>query len=308
MDKIVITHPAMQHKEAAEAVLAGRFNGLKTRIMRVTGAMARALLVMILVVTPSAILPGIAMDDRQIVALIALFAAALTFAEYNSTYPSLLQFRDAPPFNRLRFLMLFLILLILSVLGGKGVEASPISLLSQAIAHEIGNALDFPLSPVNLVVMAFADTGLPEHEELIRSAAGMACFIALFSVLISVLFFRIKAWPLQERVFNIWINLPTFEPSAGGDIVRRLRRSACINLALGFLLPFAIPKVAALGLQGILPSGMLSPHIVVWIISLWAFYPANLLLRGAAMWRIAGLIRAWRAEHSSAAPASSAPE
>ena len=74
-----------------------------------TGAAVRAFLVMVLVATPSVILPGIGTDTKQMVALVALFAGALTFAEYNATYPSLVEFRDAPPFNRIRFLMLLAI-------------------------------------------------------------------------------------------------------------------------------------------------------------------------------------------------------
>ena len=53
------------------------------------------------------ILPGIGTDTKQIVALMAMFAGALVFMEYNAVYPSLVEFRDAPPFNRVRFLMLF---------------------------------------------------------------------------------------------------------------------------------------------------------------------------------------------------------
>ncbi|MEZ5798513.1 MAG: hypothetical protein R3D63_14200 [Paracoccaceae bacterium] len=41
------------------------------------------------------LLPGIGPDTKQMVALVALFAGALTFAEYNAVYPSLVEFRDA---------------------------------------------------------------------------------------------------------------------------------------------------------------------------------------------------------------------
>ena len=78
--------------------------------------MVRALLIVVLIATPSLMLPGVPSDTTQIVALVALFAAALTFFEYASTYPGLVEFRDAPPFNRLRFLSLFVTVLILSTI------------------------------------------------------------------------------------------------------------------------------------------------------------------------------------------------
>ncbi len=51
------------------------------------------------------------------VALVALFAGVLTFVEYNSAYPGLVEFRDAPPFNRVRFLMLFSTVFLLTVIA-----------------------------------------------------------------------------------------------------------------------------------------------------------------------------------------------
>ncbi len=45
-------------------------------------------------------------DTTQIVALLALLAAVFTFVEYFSAYPSFVEFRNAPPFNRLRFVAL----------------------------------------------------------------------------------------------------------------------------------------------------------------------------------------------------------
>ena len=86
-------------------------------ITRLAGAAIRALFVIILIAAPSLILPGTTADVSQIVTLVALFAAALTFFEYASTYPGLVEFRDAPPFNRIRFGSLFLTVVLLGALG-----------------------------------------------------------------------------------------------------------------------------------------------------------------------------------------------
>ena len=50
-------------------------------ISQLTGALVRAVLVMVLIATPSHLLPHVPHDTTQNVALVALFAAALTFYE-----------------------------------------------------------------------------------------------------------------------------------------------------------------------------------------------------------------------------------
>jgi hypothetical protein len=80
------------------------------------GAFVRAFLVMVLVATPSILLPGVGSDGKQMVALVAIFAGLLTFVEYNATYPGLIEFRDAAPYNRIRYLMLFAIVFFLAIL------------------------------------------------------------------------------------------------------------------------------------------------------------------------------------------------
>ena len=102
---------------ARHRIASIHIEGARAVVSRMTGAAVRAFLVMVLVATPSVILPGIGTDTKQMVALVALFAGALTFAEYNATYPSLVEFRDAPPFNRIRFLMLLAIVFTLSVVS-----------------------------------------------------------------------------------------------------------------------------------------------------------------------------------------------
>jgi hypothetical protein len=77
--------------------------GFRAVISRLSGAMVRAMLVVILISLPSLLLPNTSNDATQMVVLIAIFGAALTIFEYSSTYPGLVEFREAPPFNRIRF-------------------------------------------------------------------------------------------------------------------------------------------------------------------------------------------------------------
>lgn len=52
---------------------------------------------------PSLILPASATDSPEITLFISLLASALVMAEYAAHFPSFVEFRNAPPINRLRF-------------------------------------------------------------------------------------------------------------------------------------------------------------------------------------------------------------
>ena len=95
-------------KRGWQSISADRFEGGRAVVSQLTGAVVRAVLVMVLVATPSMLLVDITTDTKQMVALVAIFLGLLTFVEYNSAYPSLVEFRDAPPFNRIRFVALWL--------------------------------------------------------------------------------------------------------------------------------------------------------------------------------------------------------
>ena len=64
-------------------------------ISRLGGAAFRAILVVIMIVTPAMLLPGTSANVAQIVMLVAIFAAVLTFFEYSSSYPGLVEFRES---------------------------------------------------------------------------------------------------------------------------------------------------------------------------------------------------------------------
>lgn len=283
----------------AEGTLTLDDKGLTGVVSQVSGAIVRAILVMVLVATPSALLPGIGSDGQQMVALVALFAGLLTFVEYNATYPGLVEFRDAPPYNRTRYLMLFFILFFLSVAARNDHVPTTLGTLVEALSYLCGIALDFPYSPVRLVTLMLADS--PATAQAVRSAAGTSYMIALLSLGVFVLVLRFQDWPARSGAFNVWVNLPTFDPTVGGDVVTRLERDARVNLALGFVLPFVIPAVVKLGGKGLVVFDLAAPQTMVWMIAAWAFLPASLFMRGIAMARIAGMIRQKRAQEGEGA-------
>jgi hypothetical protein len=254
------------------------------------GAAVRAFLVALLVATPALLLPGTLAETTQMIALIALLAGLLTFVEYVSASPSLIEFRSAPPFNRMRYGALAATVLLLTLVCRGQVSPTPLSDAVSTIGTAIGQAMDFPFSPVRLVLLAAPPEASVVGIDLIRTLAGLAYVISLGTLLLFVAIVRLLDWPLRSGAFNFWINLPRFDPTTGGDILQRLKRDSHVNVALGFLLPFLIPAVLKTASVYATPLALTDPQTLIWTMSAWAFLPASLIMRGIALMRIADLI------------------
>lgn len=270
---------------------AVRAKGTVLGFSRWAGAGVRGLLVMIVIALPTIMLSESSRDSQQMVALIALFAGILTFVEYKAVYPGLIEFRDAKPFNSIRFLMLFATVFCLSAIERGRVTPSSLSELVHAVGALIGLAMDFPGSPVRLATMLMASDATEVQIGAVRTAAGMAYLISLMSLGIFVVLMRLGSWPRRDRPFNVWVNLPIFDPTSGGDVVDRLTRDARINIGFGFLLPFVTPLVVQIAAVSFEPLQLTSPQTLIWTMTAWAFLPASLFMRGIAMGRVADMIR-----------------
>lgn len=262
----------------------------KLVIGRMTGAAARGLFVALLVLLPALVLPGMAADSTQISVLVALLAAFLTFVEYNSNFPSIMEFRDAPPFNRLRFASLFVTVLLLSMILRGATEPTLLTGALTSLGTIIGNAVDFPYSPVRLVVLMLPESASPQLVASVRTSAGLAYLISLVAMTAFLILVRLMNWPARKGIFNVWVNLPLFDPTVGGDVVYRLQRDARVNIALGFLLPFIIPALVKAAADLIDPITLQNPQTLIWTLSAWAFLPASMIMRGLAMGRVADMI------------------
>ncbi|MEK6217483.1 MAG: hypothetical protein N2B03_09755, partial [Boseongicola sp.] len=253
----------------------------------------------LLLATPSLLLPGMKSDTAQIVTLIAIFGASLTFIEYASSYPGLVEFRDAPPFNRIRFGSLFITVVLLALMTRGQVAPSELTVIVGRIGASIGEVIDFPYSPVRLVVLMLPPDTSGSHSELVRNSAGMSYLISLLTLAVFIILQRVHRWPLRTGTFNVWVNLPTFDPTAGGDVVERLERDARFNIALGFLLPFLTPAVVKSATSLFGAVSLENPLTLIWTVAAWAFLPASLFMRGIAMGRIAGMISQKRRDNAS---------
>jgi hypothetical protein len=260
-------------------------------IARMAGAALRAVLVALVIAIPALMLPNIAADATQIVALMAILAAGLTFVEYNSTFPSIVEFRDAPPFNRLRFVTLFVTIFALTAIGKGKTDPTLFTNALASIGAILGNAIDFPFSPVRLVVLMLPSDAPQSVIASVRMAAGLSYLISLIAMTLFLVLVRVLGWPARAGAFNVWINLPLFDPTAGGDVLRRLQRDSRVNIALGFLLPFLIPAVVKAASDLIDPISLENPQTLVWTMTAWAFLPASMIMRGIAMGRVAEMIQ-----------------
>ncbi|WP_073248451.1 hypothetical protein [Shimia gijangensis] len=259
-------------------------------IGKFASALTRALLVALLMATPALVLSNVSTDAIHIVVLFSLFAGILVFIEYLSTYPSIVEFRYAAPFNRLRFLALFLCVLTLSVIARGQYEPNALTSFLRSLGIVVGDWIDFPYSPVRLMVIMLPDNASDALILSVRTASGMAYLISMVTLTIFFFYVRILGWPARNGAFNVWVNLPLFDPTAGGDVLPRLQRDGRLNIALGFLMPFLIPAVVQMMSDLVNPIYLDDPMTLIWTISAWAFIPASLIMRGMAMGRVAEMI------------------
>lgn len=244
----------------------------------------------ILVATPALYLPGYTSKSTEIVVLLAILGFVLTFAEYHSTFPSFIEFRDAPPLNRLRFIALMSMITFLTLIAKHAYEPTHITALFTGLGILTAHMVDFPYSPVRLVVLMLPDNVTLDMVHSVRVAASLAYVVALTTVIAFYFAIRVRGWPTGNGAFNVWINLPLFDPTTGGDVVARLQKDGRANMVIGFLLPFIIPAFVKVASHIVDPLALANPHTLIWTMSAWAFLPASMIMRGMAMLRIAELI------------------
>ncbi len=275
------------------------------------GCFLRGLCVALLVLCPALILPGISQDVALGITLLALLAAVVVVTEYSAAYPGLIEFRDAKPYNRGRFFLIVgIVLSITLVQRDLLLDPSQQNILT-GLAVRFGQIMDFSISPVRFLVLSLP-SGLPaSHLVNVQIVAALAYLISIVGVLAFTMSTLLGYWPRGSKAFNVWVNLPNFDPTKGIDVVRRLERDAQVNILLGIILPFSLPVLLHISTLLVQPMTLETPLALVWGVALWAFIPVNLIMRGLAMYRIAQLVRAQRrriaeAEDAIPLPARSA--
>jgi hypothetical protein len=287
----LMSRPEVKSRDTAEqSTVPDRGESRNETMSRLTGAIGRAIFVVMLITTPSILLPWTHSDIITLVTLVALLAGAYTFFEYKSELPSILEFRDAPPFNRIRFFALFTSVLAISLACSGKVAPTTLTTFVSAIGDSIGRTIDVPFSPVRLMVLMLPENAPPSLYSTVRTAAGVSYLVSVLAIAAFILSVRMRDWPHSETAFNVWTNLPNFDPTAGGDVVHRLSRDSQLNIILGFLLPFMVPAVIKLTSDIVNPISLMNPHTLIWTVSAWGVIPASLIMRGIAMGKVAEMI------------------
>jgi len=286
---------------AQHRIATGQFEGKRAVISQLTHALVRAVLVALMVMSPSLLINPSATDTEDLVLILAIIMGSMVFLEYYGRSPSFIEFRFAPPFNRLRFVTFSASLVVISlIVRGETHPTETTALLTQ-LGAGLGAAIDFPYSPVRLMVIMLPVDASADLVLLMRVAAGIAYTCSLAMIFVFLTYVRLLGWPTRSGAFNVWINLPLFDPTGGGDVLKRLKRDAGLNIVIGALLPFVIPAVIKTASAMVTPMSMQDPQTLIWMVTIWAFLPASLLMRGIAMSRVADMIEEKRRRAYAAA-------
>lgn len=263
----------------------------QTVLARLPGAIARALLVILVIAAPAFLLPSVSQSATEISVIIGLIAAAFTIFEYASSHPGLIDFRFAPPYNRIRYFTFaaLVMLLIFFCRAQSGLDSFSPDIVW--LADRAAAILNLPLSPVNIAVEMLGSDGDAEFQLLIERAAALAYLVAFASLAFFAAVLWLFKWPVSRHNFNLWVNLPTFEPSSGKDVERRLRRDGFVNVLLGIGLPYLIPAFVSRSGGWFDPSVLENHQPLIWGCVVWAFLPASLMIRGAALLKVSYLVK-----------------
>lgn len=214
-----------------------------------------------------------------------------TFFEYGSSTPGFVDFRYAPPYNRFRAFTIASQILAITLVC-RAVELG----LSDAVivdwARQAAQMLDFQFSPVAMAIDAIlADSKFSDTTAILLVYCITVSFVVgigltvLFSLIIWVF-----PWPRDRENFNLWANLPTFQPKDGANIPRRLRRDAYFNFVLGIVLIYALPLLPTVGLNWLTVDIFENNQATVWAATLWVFIATSLIARAIAMLKIARIL------------------
>ncbi len=289
---------------AAGAPPRGYVWGSLVVIANAAQCLVRGFCVALLVLLPALLTPGISQDLSQGATLLALIAAIVVMAEYTASNPGLIEFRDAKPYNRTRFLIVFAIIMLVTFHQRDATLLQGSDTWLMQFAQWLGQLMDFSFSPVRLLVSSLP-AGVPEtHIAHVQSVAALAYLLSLLGILAFFVAIVTGYWPRRDASFNVWINLPNFDPTQGVDVVFRLERDAQINVLLGIVLPFSLPALLHFSSFLVQPVTLETPLALIWGVTLWAFIPVSLIMRGIGMHRVAQMIRAERLRMARAAEAT----
>ncbi len=256
-------------------------------LTRLAGASVRAALVAMTVAIPAVMLPDVSPNSAELSVLLAVIAATFVVFEYGFSTPSLIEFRFAAPYNRLRFAILTVLILTLVLAFRSTVEHTLGTELVVSFANASYDFWDFGVSPLRSFMALAVDSG-PQSRGVLAQASALGLMIGAIGAVLPGFLVWTFGWPLGGEDFNIWMNMPTF--SVGDDVVGNLRKAASVSVFFALAFPYLAPQAALAFLGPLGPISASNSQFLVWIIAIWAFVPAVLLLRAVALFKIASMI------------------
>lgn len=256
-------------------------------MVRMIGALIRALVMVLIISAPSYLLPNVPDLTKELLLIIGAIVAAFTFFEYGGSNPGFVDFRFAPPFNRLRIAILAAQVIGLSLICRATVsgQAEIIDLANRAV-----ELAAFANSPVEMAIENLSAGASEPMTILITQVLSSSLVIASVLAVGFSLLLWIFRWPAGRADFNIWRNLPTFTPAEIDKTEKKLKRDGVINIILSVGLLFGIPYSFPYIVDVLGRGGMMDYQTLVWIATLWAFLPALLFVRGASIIKIGRIL------------------
>lgn len=258
-------------------------------LTRLAGGLIRALLVVVIIAAPAFMLPSVSQAAQEISLIVGAIIGAFTMFEYASSHPGLVDFRFAPPYNRIRFITFCVLIVALIFLCRETSSSQSLQMLQ--IADSASNLVNFPLSPVNTTVALIGEGASEEHKLLLLRALSLSFLITFVSFAFFALLLWFFRWPVGREKFNLWANLPTFEPSSGRDVERRMMRDGFANILIGICTPYLLPVVTSRSGGWFDPTVLENHQPLIWACVAWAFIPASMIIRGAALLKVGWLVK-----------------
>ncbi len=254
--------------------------------LRLTGATVRAVCVACLIMLPAFLLSGVSQSSMEFTRILATIASVFVIYEYGFSSPSLIEFRSAAPYNRIRFFLLVALVLAPTFIIGYALAGVEMTGFIPAIANKGLVILDFIYSPFMGVAKILSGDNESLQAAIAQAVAFntvvmLACVIA-FSVAI-----YINLWRFGGVDFNMWQNMPTYKSYEHQSLQERLMNSAFSSLVIACLVPLLGPTLAEFIMTSFSENGRLAPIMTIWAIAFWSFVQGAFLLRAAALAKIA---------------------
>lgn len=261
-----------------------RPHGARRESAHFSGAAARALLVAGVITAPSLFVRAPwATGGPELSFLVGAAAGLMVLFEYAARTPALVDFRFAPPLNRLRFGVFALAL------------ATATATVSWPGAERLGlalaDAMAGPLSPVELAAWALTRDAAHAPDPALRAAGALTLTVSAAALVAAAATIWFGRWPGDPARFNRWMNLPTFEPVDEAEAPNRLAAQGRLGLLIGLALPAALTGLGAAASRLFAADVFDSPLAQVWAATIWAGVPAWVLLWAVALLKLARVAR-----------------